>query len=423
MLAVLIGLAPWRVAADPSLITLAGHGGPITSIAITQGTDAVLTASFDTSLGLWNGSVRWLEAHDAGVNDVAFINRDMALSGGDDGRVLVWELEQRTARPLIEHRGRVVSLDVAPDGRRVASASWDGTVGLTSLVDGQSTFLKGHAGPVNDVLFSADGQWLYTASSDGTIRVWDIAGQLQERVLVEHGFGVNVLARDAVGNLAFGAINGALKVVSPIDGSVLADLSFGRRPILSIAAHRETNRLAIGDSVGRVTVVMSDGWRVEDDVEVLPSTPLRAMTFSPGGETLYVGTPQGITYGLPISLLGSLDALPTGATDTEDELDHGARQFARNCSGCHTLSPDGLRRAGPTLYRVFGRRAGSVADYRYSAALEKSDIVWDKTTISELFRIGPNHYIPGTKMPLQKIIKDEDRDALVSFLERNSGLN
>ena len=41
--------------------------------------------------------------------------------------------------------------------------------------------------------------------------------------------------------------------------------------------------------------------------------------------------------------------------------------------------------------------------YSYSDALDGSDIVWSDETIDELFDLGPEHYIPGTKMPMQRI--------------------
>jgi len=40
------------------------------------------------------------------------------------------------------------------------------------------------------------------------------------------------------------------------------------------------------------------------------------------------------------------------------------------------------------------------------------------TTVAKLFEIGPAEYTPGTKMPEQRIGRAEDRDALVTFLER-----
>ena len=47
----------------------------------------------------------------------------------------------------------------------------------------------------------------------------------------------------------------------------------------------------------------------------------------------------------------------------EQGLTNGEMQFARKCSVCHTLEADGRRRAGPTLYGIFGRKAGSLEGY------------------------------------------------------------
>ena len=84
---------------------------------------------------------------------------------------------------------------------------------------------------------------------------------------------------------------------------------------------------------------------------------------------------------------------------------------------CHSLEADSKRRAGPTLYRVFGRRAGGVADYPYSNALAEAPIVWTAETIDALFREGPDIVTPGSKMPLQRIPKEKDRHDLIDYLK------
>ena len=90
----------------------------------------------------------------------------------------------------------------------------------------------------------------------------------------------------------------------------------------------------------------------------------------------------------------------------------------RACAACHTLTPDGGNRAGPTLHGLFGRRIASVPDYPFSEALRRLPIVWTPQTVSELFAIGPARYTPGTKMPEQIIGDPADRAALMRFLER-----
>jgi len=97
--------------------------------------------------------------------------------------------------------------------------------------------------------------------------------------------------------------------------------------------------------------------------------------------------------------------------------DPGAEVF-RACVACHTLSPDEGNRAGPTLAGIFGRKIATLPGYRFSEALKRLDIVWTPETVSRLFDIGPQAYTPGTKMPEQRIGSEQDRAALVQFLER-----
>ena len=76
------------------------------------------------------------------------------------------------------------------------------------------------------------------------------------------------------------------------------------------------------------------------------------------------------------------------------------------------------KRAGPTLYKVFGREAGTLEGYKYSEALIKSDLIWNESTINQLFDEGPDKVTPGTKMPIQRMKKYEDRRDLIKYLKK-----
>ena len=89
----------------------------------------------------------------------------------------------------------------------------------------------------------------------------------------------------------------------------------------------------------------------------------------------------------------------------------------RKCSICHALEPGASRKAGPTLAGLFDRRAGTVPGYRYSPVLTGSDIIWNETTVDALFDEGPDHFIPGSKMPMQVIAGPDDRADLIAFLK------
>lgn len=103
---------------------------------------------------------------------------------------------------LIGHDGPVQAVCFLSDGTRLVSASSDRTLRVWDLASGQTTqVLSGHTGAVRRVQCLDSLNRVISASEDGTLRVWDVdAGQtLQE---MPCGAGVVDLATSADGNLA-----------------------------------------------------------------------------------------------------------------------------------------------------------------------------------------------------------------------------
>jgi|GEM_PF-1021325 len=72
------------------------------------------------------------------------------------------------------HGGEVSSLAYSPDGRYLASASWDFTVKIWDASGGEPIrVLSGHKYQISTVKFSPDGELVATASCDGTARIWE----------------------------------------------------------------------------------------------------------------------------------------------------------------------------------------------------------------------------------------------------------
>jgi cytochrome c len=86
------------------------------------------------------------------------------------------------------------------------------------------------------------------------------------------------------------------------------------------------------------------------------------------------------------------------------------------CLGCHSFE---VNRTGPKHCGLFGRRAGSVPGFEYSAAMKRSTLVWNAQTL-ERFLADPPKTIPGTAMTYAGVPDAKDRADLIAYLERHS---
>lgn len=109
--------------------------------------------------------------------------------------------------------------------------------------------------------------------------------------------------------------------------------------------------------------------------------------------------------------LASLPAAASGG-----DWDSGADVFDTYCSDCHSVSPKGSNRKGPTLFQVMGRRAGAAPGYAYSPAMKSSAIVWNPGTLNA-YLANPQVSVPGGKMK-KGLKRPADRANVIAFLAR-----
>ena len=101
--------------------------------------------------------------------------------------------------------------------------------------------------------------------------------------------------------------------------------------------------------------------------------------------------------------------LPVRAADPEK-----GKVVFEQCAACHSLGEPGDY-DGPILKGVIGRNAGSLEDYRYSAAMKRSDVMWDATTLDK-YVTDPQAFIPGNRMAFAGISDKAERDDLIAYL-------
>ena len=93
--------------------------------------------------------------------------------------------------------------------------------------------------------------------------------------------------------------------------------------------------------------------------------------------------------------------------------DNGKKLFDQ-CAACHSLGEAGDFE-GPMLKGVFGRKAGSLEDYRYSAAMKRSGVTWDAASL-DTYITDPQAFIPGNRMAFAGISDQSQRDDLIAYL-------
>lgn len=400
---------------------LRGHGGPVRALAISaDGTEAV-SGSFDTSAIRWsltrNAAEQVMRFHDDAVNAVAYLKDGRIVTAGADAHIAIWTPGKAKPDTVLDgHTAPIVSLAVSPDGKLLASASWDHTVRLWPLDGGEPHVLKGNEMNVNGVAFTPDGTHVISAGYDTTIRIWPL-----------HGSGINVrhlptplntVAVAPDGEIVTAGANGKVYFLSP-QGEVRGDVEVSKTPIIQVVLSPNGKLVAAAGIRGSVAIIDRRTRKVERTL-VGPGLPVWSVAFFPDNKTLLTGGTDRMVRRWNAVTGEPVDAVIVGAPD--DPLkqyadDPGARVF-RACVACHTLKPDAIQKAGPSLWHVMGRRIATLPGYNFSPALKKMDIVWSKETIGKLFEIGPAHYTPGTKMPQQTIGSAKDRQALVDFIAK-----
>jgi WD40 repeat protein/tRNA A-37 threonylcarbamoyl transferase component Bud32 len=229
-----------------------------------------------------------LTGHSREVSSVAISPDGKTLASGSwDKTIKLWNLATgEEIRTLTGHSSSVYSVAISPDGKTLASGSGDKTIKLWNLETGeQIRTLTGHSNLVDSVAISPDGKTLASGSWDDTIKLWNLETGKQIRTLTGHSREVESIAISPDSKtLASGSGDNTIKLWNLETGEQIRTLTGHSSLLLSIAISPDGKSLASGDGN---TIEL---WNLETGKQIRTLTghyyPVLSIAISPDGKTL-----------------------------------------------------------------------------------------------------------------------------------------
>jgi len=298
------GVKIWDANTGQEILTLKGHTDGVTSISFSPDGKKIASGSDDYSIKIWEAEtgkeLQTLTGHTEVINSVSFSpdGKKLLSSSGDFGggdknkeanHLKIWDLTTgKNLAILNKQKGSVYAATFSPDGKKIASGSWDNIkiwdaengkelqtlTGATSWVTSVSfspdggkivsgskydvkiwdtetgKALQTGAWGTTSVSFSPDGKRIVSGSWDKTLKIWDAKSGQEIITLKGHTDGVNSVSFSPDGK----------RIVSGSeDGVKIWDANTGQE-IITLKGHTDgVNSVSFSPDGKRIVSAGADG--------------------------------------------------------------------------------------------------------------------------------------------------------------------
>jgi WD40 repeat protein len=242
---------PW-----PEKRILLSIGLPVYSVQFSPNGGLLACGCRNGTIQIWNSNSR----NRLNTNDGAVAVAAAVVDGRPAGTPIV----------LQGHAGIVKSLAFSPNGKLLASGGHDGMVRLWKLLDNNNTntntnntnniasscrVLEGHESFITSVVFSLDGATLASASYDGSIRLWNVANGQCIRTFRQDDRTIYVVAWSPDGKTIAVANRGGLMYLLDIHPNTI------RAPVIIPGGRNESKYRGVSNATTTTTMTLSPDGR------------------------------------------------------------------------------------------------------------------------------------------------------------------
>lgn len=206
----------WNASTGRETLRLTAHRDSVNSLSFSLDGQSFVTGSSDGTLGLWETAtgkeLRRIDSQTRRVLTVSF-NPDgrRVASGSSEGVVSLWDLSRGRELYRLAHEGWVGVVLFSPDGRSLVNRSVERTVLWESATGQELRRFQSVGNALRDLRISSTGRNLVTASSDGSVRLWDVATGSEGLRIDDPGAGSVALSADEE-RIAAGSLDGLIRI-------------------------------------------------------------------------------------------------------------------------------------------------------------------------------------------------------------------